>query len=61
MAINITLKILISIPALAICFIEIYPLEKTTALGGVEMGNINAQLAAMVNGMTNSISFNPNC
>ena len=41
-------------PAVAICFIFIWPLAKTIAFGGVEIGIINAQLEAIVAGITNN-------
>ena len=39
-------------PALIILLIFTFPLPKTTALGGVAIGSINAQLAAIVVGIT---------
>ena len=45
------------IPALIISLISTFPLPKITALGGVAMGNINAQLAAIVVGITKNKGF----
>ena len=38
-------------PAFTISFTFTYPLAKTMAFGGVAIGNINAQLLAMVTGI----------
>ena len=45
------------IPAFIISLISNCPLPKITALGGVAIGNINAQLAAIVVGMTKNNGF----
>ena len=45
------------IPAFIISLISNCPLPKITALGGVAIGNINAQLAAIVVGMTKNKGF----
>ena len=49
------------IPAFIISLISTWPLPKITAFGGVAIGNINAQLAAIVVGMTKNkgFTFNP--
>ena len=45
------------IPAFIISLISNCPLPKITAFGGVAIGNINAQLAAIVVGMTKNNGF----
>ena len=45
------------IPAFIISLISNCQLPKTTAFGGVAIGNINAQLAAIVVGMTKNNGF----
>ena len=45
------------IPAFIISLISNCPLPKITAFGGVAIGNINAQLAAIVVGMTKNKGF----
>ena len=49
--------ILSPIPAFIICWISIFPLPNTTAFGGVAIGNIKAQLAAIVVGITKNSGF----
>ena len=44
-------------PARTISLILILPLPKITALGGVAIGNIKAQLAAIVDGITKYKGF----
>ena len=52
-AVTTNIEIILSInPALIILLIVTFPLPKTTAFGGVAIGNINAQLAAIVVGIT---------
>ena len=46
-------------PALTICFTLIYPLANTIAFGGVAIGNINAQLDAIVTGIKTYNSGTP--
>ena len=46
-------------PAFTMSLISIFPLPKITALGGVAIGNINAQLAAIVVGITKYNGFDP--
>ena len=45
------------IPALIISLISNFPLPKITALGGVAIGSIKAQLAAIVVGITKNIGL----
>ena len=45
------------IPVFIISLISNCPLPKITAFGGVAIGNINAQLAAIVVGMTKNNGF----
>jgi len=46
-------------PVFIICLTLICPLENTIAFGGVEIGIINAQLAAIATGIANNSGFNP--
>tara|TARA_A100001011_G_C13991897_1_gene707604 strand:- start:99 stop:398 length:300 start_codon:yes stop_codon:yes gene_type:complete len=57
---NIAIKFKLT-PALTITLMSIFPLPKITALGGVAIGSIKAQLAAIVVGITkyNGLTFNP--
>ena len=48
-----------TMPAFIICGIRKCPLAKTIAFGGVDIGNIKAQLAAIVAGTTSSSGFSP--
>ena len=44
-------------PARIISLILIFPLPKITAFGGVAIGNMKAQLAAIVDGITKNKGF----